>query len=152
MSGNVGMSGNAGMSWICNEDDRYSRLIIGCAIKVHRVLGPGFKEEVYKQAMKVEFRRRDIPFETEKEVTVYYEGFKVGRHVLDLIVAQEIVVELKAAKMLTAAHYAQTRSYMRATNTQFGLLINFAGSRADYRHISTASPHSQDKSSGSTTS
>lgn len=123
---------------ITNEP--WTRELIAIAIKVHQTLGTGYKENIYKQAFKVELRRRNIPFEAEKEVFIYYEGVCVGKHILDLYVANEIVLELKYAVTVIPPHYAQIRSYMKATNARAGLLINFCGTKADFRLV-TADPN-----------
>ena len=78
--------------------DSLSSKIIGAAIQVHRELGPGYIESIYEEALKVEFARRKINFEHQKEIKIYYRGVNVGKHRLDLLVENEIIVELKAIK------------------------------------------------------
>jgi GxxExxY protein len=116
-------------------DDEQTRRIIECIISVHRELGPGFLECIYQQALTVEFRRRDVEFECEKEIEVFYSGELVGRHRLDLVVERTIIVELKTVEELSKAHYAQVRSYLKATGFPVGLLVNFAKEKADFRRI-----------------
>ena len=99
--------------------------IIAAAIEVHRQLGPGFLESIYEQALKIELTRRGITFEAQRPVEVAYAGEVVGNHVLDLIIKDKVVVELKAVKELDDVHYAQLRSYLRATGAKVGLLMNF---------------------------
>ena len=82
-------------------------------------------ESIYENALRVALRKRGLPFEHQAEVRVLYEGCEVGSHRLDLIVQGEIVVELKAIKALEDVHYAQVRSYLRATGLHVGLLLNF---------------------------
>lgn len=108
------------------EFDDLSGLVIAAAIQVHTQLGPGFLESVYEQALKLELAKRGIAHESQKEVSIHYDGRLVGSHVLDLLVAGEIVVELKAVKALEDVHYAQVRSYLRATGLKVGLLMNFS--------------------------
>lgn len=99
--------------------------IIEAAIHVHRELGPGFLESIYQNAMKCALSQRNIPFESQPEIRVFFEGQEVGLHRLDLIVDRQVVVELKAIKDLEDVHYAQVRSYLKATGLHVGLLINF---------------------------
>ena len=99
--------------------------IIEAAIHVHKELGPGFLESIYESAMKVALRHRGIVHEAQKEVTVVFEGEEVGVHRLDLLVGGEIVVELKAVKALEPIHFAQVKSYLKATGLHVGLLMNF---------------------------
>ena len=105
--------------------DDLSSKVIAAAVEVHRQLGPGFLESVYEQALKIELSTRGIRFEAQKEIRVAYGGQVVGVHVLDLLVADELVLELKAVSRLEDAHYAQLRSYLRATDKRVGLLMNF---------------------------
>ena len=99
--------------------------IIHAAISVHRALGPGFLESIYHSAMRVALKREGIDFENEAEVRIFYGGTEVGVHYLDLLVERQIVVELKAVRELEEVHFAQVRSYLRATGLRVGLLLNF---------------------------
>ena len=102
-----------------------SSQIIEAAISVHKQLGPGFLESIYESAMKVALRHRGIIFDAQKEVTVMFEEEEVGVHRLDLLVGREIIVELKAIKALEDIHFAQVKSYLKATKLHVGLLLNF---------------------------
>lgn len=82
------------------ELDRLAYAVIGAAIEVHQILGPGFLEEVYQEALIIEFLRRGIPHEFEKFVTVNYKGHEVGKGRLDFLVANSLIVELKAVQNL----------------------------------------------------
>jgi GxxExxY protein len=99
--------------------------VIGAAIEVHRILGPGFLEEVYKEALIVEFLTRGIPHECEKSVTVTYKGHEVGIGRLDFLVANCLVLELKAVQNLAPIHEAKVHSYLKITKCSLALLINF---------------------------
>ena len=99
--------------------------LIATAIEVHRHLGPGFIESLYEQALRIELARRGVPFVAQKRITVFYNGTAIGDHVLDLLVNECIVVELKAVKALEDVHFAQVKSYLRATGNKIGLLLNF---------------------------
>ena len=109
--------------------------IIGAAMEVHRVLGPGFLESVYQRAMEAEMRHRGIPFESQKRLPLAYKGEALGDHVLDLVVDNRVVVELKAVKDLTDQHQAQTLSYLKASGLQIGLLINFAKPSLHHKRV-----------------
>jgi GxxExxY protein len=102
--------------------------VIEAAICVHRQLGPGFLESVYESALRVALRNRGIMYQSQREVLVFYEGEEVGVHRLDLVVEDQIVVELKAVKQLEDIHFAQVRSYLKATRLEVGLLMNFNAS------------------------
>ncbi|MCM3881647.1 MAG: GxxExxY protein [Vicinamibacterales bacterium] len=101
--------------------------IIDCGVAVHRALGPGFLESVYRNALCLEFKERAISFETEKTVTVRYRETPVGFHRMDLVVGGVVVLELKAARSLEIAHQAQLLSYLKATGCRVGLLMNCGG-------------------------
>ena len=117
------------------QEDKLTEAIIQCIIKVHQTLGPGFLESVYRRALLVEIKQRNLPVETEKEIVVYYEGVEVGRHRLDILVDSKVIVELKTVDDLSKAHYAQVRSYLKATGLRLALLVNFSKEKADFRRI-----------------
>ena len=106
------------------ELDRLAREVIGAAIEVHRVLGPGFLESVYEEALGVELTLRQIPFERQAPLAVDYKDHPVGEGRVDLLVGGALVVELKAVAALAPTHMAQVISYLRAKGTALGLLIN----------------------------
>ena len=108
-----------------HQFDELSGHVIEAAIAVHRELGPGFIESIYESAMKTALRHRGMTYEAQKEVTVIFEGEEAGVHRLDLVVEGEIVVELKAVKTLEDIHFAQVKSYLKATGLCVGLLLNF---------------------------
>ncbi|MDF5720619.1 MAG: GxxExxY protein [Rhizonema sp. PD37] len=107
------------------EVDRLAYDLIGAAIEVHRVLGPGFLESVYHQALKLEFQMREIPYKSKPSVAVRYKSHQVGEGEPDFIIGDVLIVELKAVEKLTPINEAQVISYLRATNHTLGLLINF---------------------------
>jgi GxxExxY protein len=98
---------------------------IGCAIAVHRALGPGFLESIYKKAMRIELDTRHLPYECEQPVKVNYRGFQIDGQRVDLIITGLIVVELKSVIRLDDVHTSQLVSYLRTTGLRGGLLINF---------------------------
>lgn len=116
-------------------EDKLSEGIIEGIITVHKTLGPGFLESIYRKALLIELRKNNLAAETEKEVVICYEGEEVGRHRLDILVEERVVVELKTVEELSKAHYAQLRSYLKATGLSIGILVNFAKEKADFRRI-----------------
>ncbi|WP_246560395.1 GxxExxY protein [Geobacter grbiciae] len=117
------------------EFEDLSREIIGAGIEVHKTLGPGFLESVYEEAFKLELGRREIPSEAQKQILIEYLGNVVGTHRLDLLVDSQVVVELKAVKDLNDAHFAQLRSYLKATGLKLGLLMNFSKSTLEVKRV-----------------
>lgn len=116
-------------------DAAITEQIIRAVIKVHRALGPGFLESIYHNALLLELESHGLSVESEKKIIVTYEGKPVGDHRLDLVVEERIILELKAVEDLSQAHYAQLRSYLKASGLQIGLLINFAKEKADFRRV-----------------
>jgi GxxExxY protein len=94
-------------------------------MEVHLQLGPGFLESVYQEALCIELRLRDVPFQEQVPIALQYKGKPVGQARLDLLVADRLLVELKAAESLAPIHVAQLLSYLKATRRPLGLLINF---------------------------
>jgi GxxExxY protein len=99
--------------------------IIGSAIEVHRVLGPGLPELLYERALCLELESREIKFEQQVRAPAYYKGRLLGAYRIDLIVNQTVVVEVKSVAALTPVFDAQMLTYLRLTDTHVGLLINF---------------------------
>ena len=108
-----------------HEFEPLSGRILEAAVAVHKALGPGFLESVYQKAMEVALKHRGLPIEVQKETHIFFEDEEVGLHKMDLIVVGEIIVELKAVKALEDIHYAQVKSYLKATGLHVGLLLNF---------------------------
>lgn len=99
--------------------------LIECAKNIRRQLGPGYLEAVYKNAMVIELRKNGLAYETEKQITVYYDGIPVGEYRTDIIVDNQVILELKATKDLSIANEVQLVNYLTATGIDNGLLINF---------------------------
>jgi len=118
-----------------HEFEELSRNIIGAAIKVHRELGPGFLENIYEEALKLEFSEHNLNFDYQKEIKIKYFGTEIGTHRLDLLVEKKIIVELKAVKIFSDIHFAQLRSYLKATGIKVGLLLNFAKPTLDIKRV-----------------
>jgi GxxExxY protein len=107
------------------ELDLLAKTVIGAAIEVHKVIGPGYLESVYEEALCQELNIRGIAFVRQPVFTLTYKGVSVGQGRLDLLVEERLIVELKAVEVLAAIHHAQVISYLRALHLQLGLLINF---------------------------
>lgn len=105
--------------------DYLTEKIIKAAYKVHNVLGKGFMEKVYQNAMFIELMDMGLSVDMEMPLEVFYKGHKVGSFYADLIVEDEIIVELKAVENLTKVHEVQLVNYLNATKNDTGLLINF---------------------------
>jgi GxxExxY protein len=115
------------MGWepVDESDDQLARRIIGAAIEVHKILGPGFLESIYNKAMDYELRASGLSVEREKEILVPYKDIQIPGQRLDLVIGGRVIVELKAVESLAPIHEAQLISYMKATRLRLGLLINF---------------------------
>lgn len=100
--------------------------LMGAAFEVYNVLGYGLAEEIYQQSLEIELQLRKIPFQSKAEIQVAYKGRTLSAHYRpDLLVFQEIVIELKAVKVLAAEHAAQLFNYLRICCKNVGYLINF---------------------------
>ena len=109
--------------------------VIGAAIEVHRRLGPGFLEYIYERALVIELIKRDIPLAQQHELNISYDGVEIGKHRLDLFVADYLVVELKTVRAIDEAHIATVKSYLRAVGQETGLLLNFSKPILEIRRI-----------------
>jgi len=105
--------------------DELTERIIGAAIEVHRHLGPGLLESIYEEALCYEFSLRGIAYERQKPVDVLYKGRTIKAQRLDLLVAGEVVVEVKCVRRIEDVFVAQVLSYLKSTGLKRGLLINF---------------------------
>ncbi len=109
--------------------DDLTEKIIGAAIEVHRILGPGLLESIYEEALCRELELRDIPFKRQVAVDIDYKGKLISGQRIDLIVDGGVIIELKSSKNLPEVASAQTLSYLRATSLKRALLINFGNAR-----------------------
>ena len=107
------------------ETERVATAILGAGIDVHKVLGPGFLERIYEEALCIELRARGLAFERQRPITVHYRGIDIPGQRIDLIVAGCVLVELKAITRIDNAHQAKVISYLRTTGIRLGLLLNF---------------------------
>ncbi|MGA3181928.1 MAG: GxxExxY protein [Verrucomicrobiota bacterium] len=115
------------------EEQELTKTIIGCAMKVHSALGPGFLESGYQKALAHELSKAGLKVECEKPLTVNYDGVVVGEFSADMLVGEKIIVELKAGLALAAAHAVQLVNYLTATGVELGLLLNFGAQRLEFK-------------------
>ncbi len=109
--------------------DELTEKIIGAAIEVHNILGPGLLESVYEEALCFEFSLQGINFQRQIECDIVYKGKTIKGQKLDLLVENEVVIELKSLSKLPEVALAQALSYLKATNLKRGLIINFGEKR-----------------------
>jgi GxxExxY protein len=99
--------------------------VIGAAIEVHKIMGPGLLESIYEAALCIEFDDRGIKHARQVRIPAYYKGRPLGKYEIDLIVEDSVVIELKSVSQMTAVFEAQLLTYLRLTGKRVGLLINF---------------------------
>jgi len=109
--------------------------VIGCAYKVGNVLGCGFLEKVYENAMVHELRKAGLKVEPQKQITIYYDGAIVGEFCADIVVEDLVIIEIKAVKAFDEVHSAQCLNYLLATGLPVCLLINFGRTKVDVKRF-----------------
>ena len=108
------------------EINKLSEIIIGCAIKVHRVLGPGLLESAYQECLCYELKKAGLSIEREKPMPIVYDDIKLDHgYRIDILVEDRVVVELKTVESFRDVHFAQVLTYMKLGNYKLGLLFNF---------------------------
>ena len=106
------------------KDENYT--IVGLCMEVHRILGPGLLEIVYKDALELEFKNHNIPYTREKEYSINYKGIILPHAFFaDFVVYKDIILEVKSVKEISNDHLAQTLNYMKLANTPVGIIANF---------------------------
>jgi GxxExxY protein len=115
--------------------DALATLIISCAYKVGRVLGSGFLEKVYENALVIELMDCGLNVETQKPIQVLYQDHIVGEYFADIIVDDDVVLELKAVKAIESIHFAQCQNYLKATGKKLGMVINFGEEKVKIRRV-----------------
>ncbi len=108
--------------------------IIGAAYDVHNALGYGFAEKVYENTLAIELRKRGLRVEQQRPVKVFYDGAVVGDYIADVVVDNLVIVEIKAARCLISENEAQLLNYLRSTEIEVGLLLNF-GRRVEVKRL-----------------
>jgi len=107
--------------------------INGAVFEVNRVLGPGFLEKVYENALLVELKKRGLKAESQVPINVTYKGSSVGEYIADLLIEDKIIIELKTVENLDKMHEAQLLNYLKATGKSVGLLVNFKNPKAEIK-------------------
>jgi GxxExxY protein len=108
-----------------DHDYRVTGLVIGCAIEVHKNLGPGLKEDVYENALCEALSARGINYERERSMSVWFQGVRVGKFRPDLVVENTVVVEVKSVDRLIPVFTSQVIAYLKVTQLRVGLILNF---------------------------
>jgi GxxExxY protein len=117
------------------EQETYK--IIGICMEVHRNLGPGLLEIIYKDALEIEFKENNIPFEREKEFKIEYKGkILPHKYYADFVVNEDIILEVKAIKEFSNEHIAQILNYLKLAESEIGLLVNFQTKSLQYKRYS----------------
>jgi len=117
------------------QEKELTHKIIGCAMKVHTVLGNGFQEVIYQRALAIEMSKQGLSFAREMEMQIFYEGEHIGTRRVDFFVEDKIMLELKAIIKLEEVHLAQAMNYCQAYNLPIGLLINFGAKSLEYKRV-----------------
>ena len=124
------------MTTLPTHDDPRTYQILGAAFEVHRLLGSGFLELFYKDALAIELKARGIPFRRELPCKVDYKGHRLrGDYKMDFVCFDEIVLEIKARSSTSPADHAQVISYLASSKLQVALLLNFGADRVDYKRF-----------------
>ena len=117
------------------KQDEYYK-IIGLCMEVHRILGGGLLEAIYKEALEIEFNLHNISYEREKEFTVDYKGHQLKKKFYaDFVVYDEIILEVKASKLIAEENIAQTLNYMNITKSGLGILANFSHKSLQHKRV-----------------
>ena len=112
-----------------------TEVIIGSAFEVSNVLGSGFLEKVYENALCLELKNKGLIAEQQKRIDVYYKDFIVGEYYADILINNDIILELKTVKSIEMIHVAQCLNYLKATGKKLGLIINFGNQKVEIKRI-----------------
>ena len=115
------------------HEDLTSR-IISAFYNVYNILGSGFLEKVYENALAIELKKIGLSVTQQESIKVYYDGVQVGDYYADIVVNGLVILELKAAESLRSEHFAQLTNYLKATDIEVGLLLNF-GKKPEFKRI-----------------
>ena len=118
--------------------------INGAVFEVNRVLGSGFLEKVYENALLIELKRRGLKAENQVPIRVLYKENAVGEYLADILVEKKVIVELKTVEKLDKVHEAQLLNYLKATGMQVGLLVNFKHPKAEIKRMVLNLPEGHD--------
>jgi GxxExxY protein len=133
-SGGVLRERRVGYSTQGHDFDDASGAIIGCALEVHRTLGPGFREIVYQRALALELRAAGLEFEREVKVPIFYKGHRIDTRRADFVV-DHVMVEIKARSEMAPEDYVQALNYVKASAFKLGLLLNFGAVRLQIKRL-----------------
>ncbi len=117
------------------KHEELTHKIIGCAMKVHSVLGNGFQEVIYQRALAIEMEKQGLGYKREMEMSIFYDGIDIGTRRVDFFVEDNIMVELKALTKMEDVHLAQAMNYCQAYNLPIGLLINFGAKSLQFKRV-----------------
>ena len=120
------------------EEYKYSEItgkIIGCAMKVHQRMRNGYQELIYHRSLVIEFKKENISFQDEIELSIFYEGIEVGKRRVDFLIDKKVVLEIKAVAELNDTHLAQALNYLEGLNLEIGLLLNFGSKSLEVKRI-----------------
>jgi GxxExxY protein len=112
-----------------------TRIILGCCFDVMRELGPGFLERVYKNALLIAMRQKELAVEVERPYEVNFRGKVIGRYNADLVVGQSVIVEVKCCDSLIREHQAQLFNYLKVSGLSIGLLVNFRRRKLEWKRL-----------------
>jgi GxxExxY protein len=115
------------------EYGELTQKIIGCAYRVFNKMGFGFLESVYEKCLLIELRKAGLNTESQKPITVYYDGEVVGEFLADIIVNDAVIIELKSVRRIIKAHEVQLVNYLVATGKPVGLILNFGESKVEIK-------------------
>ena len=115
------------------EYGELTEIIIGCAYRVYNKMGFGFLESVYEKCLLIEMRKAGLDTETQKPITVYYDGEVVGEFLADILVNDAVIIELKSVRRIIKAHEVQLVNYLVATGKPVGLILNFGEQKVEIK-------------------
>ena len=125
-------------------NDELTYKIIGCAMRVHNILGNGFQEVIYQRCLAIELEKQGIYFLRERAMPIYYDDITVGKRRADFIVENSVLIELKAVIKLEDVHLAQGLNYLQAYQIEKGLLINFGSPGLEVKRLFRKQKHATD--------
>jgi len=125
---------NNDLEYYYKKDENYT--IVGLCMEVHQILGPGLLEIVYKDALEIEFKNHNIPYDREKRYDVDYKGYILPHNFYaDFVVFNDIILEVKSVKEVTNEHLSRTLNYMKLAATPIGIIVNFQNKSLTHKRI-----------------
>jgi GxxExxY protein len=117
------------------KHSRITGAIIGAAMKVHSALDNGFPEVIYQRSLAIEFQNQNISYKREESMPLYYKGKSVSKRRADFLVAEKVLVELKALSEINKTHYNQVLNYLKAFDLEIALLLNFGENSLNFKRF-----------------